>query len=173
MPGAYDYWQCLNEYVTDPGNIVLPVCDPNGVNIIVNTTSDRRTLRRRWAACRDGATPTVPPVDVGDPNWVPTQQYDGVVDGRILPDGVTVRYEIKGIYEYQALDVSKTDRQCEFGPYTDRDTLKTLVGWPEDTTTLTNIIGANGSGGSRLVVTLSASGGGILGSGTLIIPTPF
>ena len=171
LPGAYDYWQCLNEYVFDPGNLVLPVCDKDGTNIVVNSNSQRCTLRRRWAACRDGAMPQVPPTDFGDDNWVLVRRYDGVPDLRILPDGVSVRYEIKGIYEYEALDASKVDRKAEIGPFVDRESLRTLVGWPEDARTLTNILNTQLSGnpnGGGISVLFGGGGGSPLGSGDLL-----
>lgn len=138
LPGVYDCWQCLNEYVDDPGMLVIPTCKPNGVNIKVNPNSQMITLRRRWVAKRTGAPPTKPPRQMKnakgqpDPNWVYTGGSDRVRELRGNTDGVSVIYEASGIYEYEALDASKVDRDAAVPPFINDAKVNNLVNWADD-----------------------------------------
>ena len=127
-PGTYDLWQCFNEYITDGGNVVIPQTDPAGVNLEVRHSSQMVTLRKRWAATRTGAPPRVPPTtEVA--NWVLTREYVGLREFKVAPDGVSIQYEVKGIYEYEALNPALVNLYAEIPPFLSSATLTSLKGW--------------------------------------------
>lgn len=118
LSGAvYDHWQCLSEYVESPGVMVLPTCVPDGTNIKVRTSSEVTSLRMRWAAKRMGAPPTLPPKTPPDNNWV---YVGGIISPRemkVLADGVSVEYEVTGVYEFQALDSTLVKKTAQIPPF--------------------------------------------------------
>lgn len=137
-PAAYDHWQCLNEYIDEPGVAVLPTSDPSGTNIKVTYGSRMITLIRRWAAKRTGAPPKFPvplvykttdPTQV-DTNWV----YIGgdgpqVRELGIAPNGASIVYEASGTYVFQALDPTLVSYLAEVPPALSSPTMITARPW--------------------------------------------
>lgn len=128
-PGVYDYWQCVNQYLDDPGAMVLPTCNPDGLNIKIRHSSHMVTLRKRWAASRTGSQPKLPPRDIGDTNWVYVGGMTAPEELKVAPDGVSVCYVVSGIYEYQALDASKVKMDAEIPPFLSASQLQDHKGW--------------------------------------------
>ena len=166
-PGVYDYWQCLNEYHEDPGVIVMPTCNPDGKNIKVRHSSEMIFLRKRFAACRTGAQPNLPPRDLGDDNWVFTGGTANLREMQVAPDGVSIRYEVEGVYEYYALDPSLVDKTAEIAPFLSPTALANASKWFGGTVELSG--GATGGGGDPTSFTGT---GGILGGNSVIWPVP-
>lgn len=152
LPGCYDFWQCLNEYSGDPGVIVVPTSNSNGTNVAIAHSSNMRTLRKKWAAFREGAPPRIPPTDLGDPNWVLVNEIEGVREMRVSPDGTTIVYECNGIYEYQALDASIAIREADVQPFL----VDAAFGYPADLTAPRNWVEGQLSG--QVVIPTSGQG---------------
>lgn len=150
-PGVYDLWQCFTEYITDPGVIVIPTCNPTGLNIAIRHSSEMVTIRKRWAATRTGAQPALPPTNPADANLILTGEYVGLLNMEVAPDGVSVKYEVKGVYEYQALDPSKVKKLAEIPPYLSTAELIGQRGWFDGVGELTGAPpGGSGGGGGIL-----------------------
>lgn len=137
-PAVYDHWQCLNEYIDEPGVAVLPSSDPDSPNIKVTYGSRSVTLIRRWAAKRTGAPPKFPPPVVYstenptevDENWV----YIGgngpqVRELGIAPNGASIVYEALGTYVFQALDSTKVKYIAEVPPALSSGPMFAANGW--------------------------------------------
>lgn len=157
QPGVYDFWQCMNEYLGDPGVIVVPTSNTAGTNAAIAHSSEMTTLRKRWAAMRTGSPPRLPPTDLADANWVFVNRYEGLREMRVAPDGVSIVYEATGIYEYQALDASLVKREAELQPFLVASVFEGPSGpasWLEQATDLI---------GQALGGILTASGGNPLG----------
>lgn len=128
-PGAYDLWQCANEYFENPGTLVAPTSDPDGVSVKIRYASTQLILRRRWVAGRTGAPPRLPPRTPPSDNWVLTAASDTVRDMRVAPDGVSVVYECSGVYEYMALDPNLVTLTAEVPPYISETALTSIRAW--------------------------------------------
>lgn len=129
LPGVYDHWMSAAEYHDDPGVVVVPAMNPGGANVAVRHSSPMLTLRRRWTVKRTGFPPNVPPRQLADPNWV---YLGGVMIPRELrggPDGLSVIYEVSGVYEYAALDPSLVTLAADVPPFISGAALANDVGW--------------------------------------------
>jgi len=161
QPGCYDFWQCQNEYVGGAGVIVLPRSVPGLPNVAIQHSSQVTTLRKRWAASREGAPPRLPPTDLGDPNWVFVNEFIAPREMRVAPDGVTIVYEATGVYEYQAIDPSLVLRTANVQPFLAAQAFgspadpTSVVNWVESALTTAELTGS-GDGGT---------GGGTFGGG--------
>lgn len=150
QPGVYDFWQCQNEYVSNNNVIVVPRSDPTATNVVVAHSSNMITLRKRWAASREGAWPRLPPTDLVDPNWVFVNQLIGVRDMRVLPDGITVVYEASGVYEYQCIDATLVHRTADVQPFLlplafgDPENPQAVVNWVDQSLLSSNLTGLAG-----------------------------
>jgi len=168
LPGAYDYWQCLNEYLGDPGVLVVPTSDSAGTNVAIAHSSSMTMLRKRWAAMRTGSPPRLPPTELTDPNWVFVNSYEGIREMRVASDGVSMVYEASGIYEYQALDASKVVRGAELQPFLVASFFEGPSGpanWVQAATTA--VLTAGGAGQQFTSQVLTGSGGNPLGGNVL------
>lgn len=137
-PAAYDHWQCLNEYIDEPGVAVLPSSKPESPNVKVVYGSRSITLIRRWAAKRTGAPPRFPPpivMSTVDPtqvdnNWV----YIGgdgpqVRELGIASNGVSIIYEASGTYVFQAIDADKVEYLASVPPSLSAPTMVAVSKW--------------------------------------------
>jgi len=167
LPGAYDFWQCLNEYLGDPGVIVVPTSDTSGTNAAIAHSSAMTTLRKRWSAMRTGSPPKLPPTQLTDPNWIFVNEYDGIREMRVAPDGVSMVYEATGIYEYQALDSSKVKRTAEVQPFLVSSIFEGPSGTGPVNWVDVAVGAATGAGTSAGTTILSGSGGNPLGGNQL------
>lgn len=163
--GVYDLWQCENEYVEDAGAMVLPVCNPAGKNIYVNPTSPTIVLRRKWAAKRSGSPPTLPPKGLSNSNWI----YTGGIAPSMFPmgvaaDGVSIVYEARGVYEYQALDPNVVIPLAEIPPFLNQTVMGKVADWANK---FAGTFTSPPSGGTSTSI-LSTGGGSPLGGGTLL-----
>lgn len=172
LPGVYDFWQSSNEYMGDPGTLVIPTADPNGVNIQVNHSSAMAMLRKRWAASRIGSYPKVPPKQLADSNWVLVGETTPVRELKLATDGVSVQYEVSGVYDYQALDASKVDRTADIPPFLNPVALAPQSDW-FDLQNAAQLSGGSSSN-SQALPTLSSGGASSspLGSGQLLWQVP-
>lgn len=172
--GVYDYWQSVNEYVDEPGVLVLPTSNPLGKNIAVNYASPQMKLIKRWTAKRQGATPALPPKQMQDPNFVyvggTTPQLRCIDVGA---NGVDIIYEVSGVYVYEALDATIVPFIADIPPMLDQFGLRQAQQWA-------NTVTLHGQPGNWLFVSNAAlnaapgaSGGiGPLGNGALTFPVP-
>lgn len=165
-PGVYDFWQCADEYHEDPGVIVLPTCNPSGTNIAIRHSSQMLMLRRRWAASRTGAPPAIPPKDLNNVNLIYTGGYVAPSELRVAADGVSVQYEVCGVYEYYALDASLVNKLACIPPFLSEAALVAQSDWLTPTLELT------GSLTSGVLSLFGLSGGSILGSIPLLNQFP-
>lgn len=165
LPGCYDFWQCLNEYSGDPGVIVVPTSNTAGTNVAIAHSSPMRTLKKKWAAFREGAPPRLPPIDLGDPNWVFVNEVQGIREMRVSPDGSTIVYECNGVYEYQALDASLAVRSAEVQPFLiesafgSRASVTSAVNWVEGQLSGQVVIPTSGSGQTGSLDVVNGGGG--------------
>jgi hypothetical protein len=159
LPGVYDFWQCMSEYEDDPGVIVMPTCNPNGINLAVQIASPQLTLRKRWAAKRTGAPPILPPKQSTDPNLIYVGGVAGLPEMTVGPDGVSIIYEAVGHYVYQALDPSKVQETAAIPPFLLSSSLTPANGWYD----VYGPTGNNPQSGSGVG---ASGGGGVSGSYT-------
>ena len=129
LAAAYDFWQGVCEFVESPGDIVLPTCNPNGTNIRVNHSSDMLTLKVKWASRRIGFPPRVPGKTLNDPNWVYVGGFVGNHEMQMGADGVSPVWEIRGIYEYQALNPALARKNALIPPYISTQALEGPAAW--------------------------------------------
>lgn len=128
---VYDHWQSLTEYTTDHGILVVPTCNPSGTNIKVRHSSDSLRVVVRWSAKRTGSPPALPPAESDNVQLVLVHEYRAPREVRVGPDGVSVIYECKGVYEYEALDPAKVQELCSVPPFLTPTGLKTASKWLE------------------------------------------
>lgn len=166
-PAAYDHWQCLNEYIDEPGVVVLPTSDPNGNNVKVVYGSRSITLIRRWAAKRTGAPPRFPPpvvMSADDPsqvdnNWV----YIGgdgpqVRELGIAANGVSIVYEASGTYVFQAIDPKQVKYLASVPPALSSPEMLSVVKWantpdpPPSAVAVQSIVDGVGTNIAQIVV---------------------
>jgi hypothetical protein len=115
------------------------------------------TLNKRWTASRTGSKPQIPPRINPDANWVYVSGYDGLPDLKVAPDGVSIQYQVEGVYTYQALNPATVTRDAESAPFLNSTALTAQKGWFATVVDLSNTV----------LQSLPFSGSGALGGNTL------
>lgn len=129
LSGVYDFWQCMTEFYDDPGVMVLPTANPNGTNIAVQHSSDTLRVMLRWAAKRLGAPPNIPAKVSTDPNLIYVGGMAGLPEEVVGPDGVTITYEARGVYVYEALNPAIVQKNAQIPPFLLTSALSQAAGW--------------------------------------------
>ncbi|OWK45760.1 hypothetical protein [Fimbriiglobus ruber] len=118
-PGVYDYYTVTSHFIDEPGVRVMPPGRPAGVGKKVVLGGASLRLRVEFAVARVGGPPELPDPTPADPNAV-------YVGGQISPanidypgDGVSPRYRVTGIYDYEFLDRSLVNVAAPVPPFVD------------------------------------------------------
>lgn len=166
LPAVYDHWECLTEYEDDRGSLVVPTCNPSGTNLKINHSSNTLRIIRRWSAKRTGAPPAVPPMESNNPNVVFIRAYSAPREVRAAADDVSVIYEEKGVYVYEALNPALVDKSSLVPPFLSEEATFALTRWSDGPPTVADLTLLKVA--ARLGNSVLASAGfGPLGSGTL------
>lgn len=171
-PGVYELWQCSAEYTDNPGTIVVPTCDPNGVSKRIRYASTQWVLRVRWVAKRTGSWPMIPLKVLTDANWVYTGGTIPVRNVRMGADQVSYVYEASGVYEFMALDQSLVKLTAPIPPTLSTTEMQRVANWVDaalagiTTAQAQNLIAVGTVAGNVGSSVLTGGGGSPLGGGS-------
>jgi hypothetical protein len=134
--GVYDEYTLTASYRHDGGSVVLRRTKAGEPGTAVRLRNASAKLVLEWTAVKVGGPPVIPAAeDSPDRNAVYLRGTIAPAQLELAADGVSTRYEVSGIYEYEFLDPSKVTVQAPLPPYLScdlADDAKRVVGFAAD-----------------------------------------
>jgi hypothetical protein len=117
-PGVYDEYTLVAHYKDIPGIAVLASTKAGEPSRKVQMHNRRLKLTVEWSAAKVGDKPVIPaPMDSPDGLAIYTGGTVSPTELEVAADGVSTRYEITGIYEYEFSDPAKANVVAPLPPY--------------------------------------------------------
>ena len=139
-PGVWDHFQVTSHYVDDTGQEVMPAAEPGGDCKLVRVHGGELRLRVEWALTRVGGAidpAQFQPAEATDPYWVYLRGTTSPANLDHAADGVSVRYDMAGTWEFACLKPSKAQFRYPVPTWLERNFLlaasKSYKGLPAQT----------------------------------------